>query len=47
MPTFALRIYYLITGRCVRFKPGEDGVCVVCRIPGSENEPREETHELV
>lgn len=29
------RIYFLLTGRCIRYTPGKDGVCVVCRIAGA------------
>ena len=26
-----LRAYFLLTGRCVSFLPGPDGICRVCR----------------
>jgi hypothetical protein len=26
-----LRLYYRLTGRCLRFRPGPDDVCRVCR----------------
>lgn len=29
--TVLLRLYYLFTGRCVSYRPGTDGICVVCR----------------
>ena len=35
MKNFYAKLYFLLTGRCVRFSPDSTGLCRNCRIPGA------------
>jgi hypothetical protein len=35
MKLLLVRLYFRLTGRCIRYMPDERGLCRSCRIPGA------------